>query len=199
MMLGSVNRRCISTTRKIKWKLLLDAVRDREWCFDKESFVSNQVSDIYNVIWLQELYNNLWLQKLNNIWQYSTSATEQQHLPCGTIMITFDFRNNNHLRHIWPISPTDIYVYVSFWNIILQCPLSISNTIINRLSNKHNSAATNVSRCRSRLNVVTGVPCSLSFLQDEIWFNFPVRFFPQFEWSAVRLSFPIAVLVTIYF
>ena len=142
MMLGSVNRRCISTTRKIKWKILLDAVRDREWCFDKGSFVSNQVSDICNVIWLQELNNNLWLQKLNNIWLQQLNNNirhQQQHLPSGTVAIIFDFRNNNHLRSIWSISPTDIYVYVQLeYNSSMSIVhIQISNTIITRLSNRH--------------------------------------------------------------
>jgi len=101
--------------------------------------------------------------------QYLISATEQQRLPSGTATIISGFRNNNHLRNIWSISPTDIYVSISWawtistcWNIILQCPLPISNSIINCQSNKHNSAATNVSRCQSRLIVVIRMPCNLS-------------------------------------
>jgi len=134
--------------------------------------------------------------------QYLTWGTEQQHLPSGTVTIISGFRNNNHLWNIWPISPTDIYVCMSIWNIILQCPLPISNTIINCLSNKYNSAAANVSRCQSRLNVVTRMLYSSLLSLSRKEFNFISHFFirepPQFEWSAVRHSYPIAVLVTIF-
>ena len=62
------------------------------------------------------------------------------------------------------------------WNIILQRPLPISNTIINCLSNKHNSAAANVSRCQSRLNVVTRMSCNLLSLSRKE-FKFVPHFF----------------------
>ena len=119
--------------------------------------ISATLSDFKNLITISD-WTTIWLQQLNNNIRY-----RQQHLHSGTVAIISCSKNNNHLRNLWPISPTDLYVFVQLkYNSSMSIAnIQTSNTIINRLSNKHNSAATNVSRCQSRLNVVTRMPCSL--------------------------------------
>ena len=130
-----------------KMLLLHDAVYYREQRFEAESavVVIGQVFSIGNLA-----------QCLN----ISQSGTLSDIRNSGTVSDQ-ELRNTVRSGTQEQYSITIHHPY--FFNVHCQYqPLPIPKMIINCLSNKYNSAAANVSRCQSRLNVVTRMPCNLS-------------------------------------
>jgi len=133
-MLGNVNWCCISTTKRnyycamqytIASNALIKRTLERTDIKSSVTLLSfrilTTISNFRNWTIMANFGNNLTLSLTSGTQeqfmtsatqQYLISVTEQQHLPSGTVTVISGFRNNNHLRNIWPISPTDIYVYV---------------------------------------------------------------------------------------
>ena len=108
--------------------------------------ISATLFDFKNLITIFDL-DNIWLQQLNNNIRH-----RQQHLPSGTVaIITCGIFDQYHQR---------IYMYV---HLKYNSSMSIANIQYDHQSSVKQtfSAATNVSRCQSKLNIVTRMPCSL--------------------------------------
>jgi len=182
-MLGNVNWCCISTTKRnyhcamqytIASNALIKRTLERTDIKNSATLLSFRILSTISNFWLQEFWNSIW------------SGT-QEHCSIRNAGIIFDHHTSS---------------------IFLQCPLPIS-TISNtkddhQLSVKQVQLGSNKCfRCQARLNVVTRMLSSfllfLSVGRNLILFPIFIREPPQFEWSAVRHSHPIVVLVTIFF
>ena len=136
-VLGSVNWRCITTTRKIKWKWKGTArcsMRSRmmlRWR-DKRALVANQVSDISNSATMSD---------------FSNSTTMS------------DISNSKDLQNVWSISPADIcpflahghhqYFFNVHWIYHIWSPTSVKQTY---------SRQQQVSKMSIKFDIVTRMP-----------------------------------------